>query len=89
MLPSYFDHIFLHEVTWRMEHSRYFFPSRTELLPFSYIWFKYDIFSTSSSELRSVVVSGIGFQPLYPGSIRVCGANAWNGRSRSKDAGSG
>ena len=44
------------EVTWRMEHSRYFFSSRMETLPFLYIWFKYDILSLGWCKLHSVMV---------------------------------
>ena len=43
--------LFIFEVTWRMEHSRYFFSSRMETLPFSYIWLKYDILMPSTVEV--------------------------------------
>ena len=51
-----------------------------ETLPFSYIWFKYDILSVGWYKLRSVTIRVPDCKPTYPGSTPAGGADAWNRR---------
>ena len=63
--------LFIFEVTWRMEHSRYFFSSRMETLPFSYIWLKYDILMKDGSKLHDRMVTTTRMEQSLPGSTPV------------------
>ena len=70
--------LFIFEVTWRMEHSRYFFSSLMQALPFSYIWLKYDILKVCLQKVRGRVETAIwwllprpGSTPARSGTVRV------------------
>ena len=68
-----------------MQHSRYFFSSRMETLPFSYIWFKYDILSLAWYKMGSGMVRVPNCKPTLPGLTPAGGANVLNGRLRGID----